>query len=94
MKMVMLKNGSEEAEVSVRAICLSLQELFDSAPVILYELVMKCRDSKHEFFGDSGKKLQDLSLVDGDTIHRTIKNIVLSAVVGEGFEMKLTPPIA
>ncbi len=95
MNVVKLKNGAEEAAVLVAATMLSIHRLWDKEPIIGYELVMKCRDRNHKFFGVAGKKLAELALVSpsGD-VHDSIRNIVVSAVVGDGLEMSLISPIA
>ncbi len=95
MNVVKLKNGAEEAEVLVETIMLSIHRLWDEELIIGYELVMKCRDRNHKFFGIAGKKLAELGLVspDGD-IHDSIRNIVVSAFVGDGLKMTLISPIA
>jgi hypothetical protein len=93
METVKLKNGTEEAKVAVSAIMLSIKSL---SPIDVYELAMKCRDRKHQIWEPSRKPLQDLKLVaaDGSSIHETIRNIVLSAIEGEGFDMTIGSPVA
>lgn len=94
METVILKNGAEEAKPAVMATMMSLRHLFDSEPIVAYELVMKCRDPKHSFFGNTGDKLKQLSLVQpDDRVHDTIRNIVLSAAQGDGLDMTLGSPI-
>jgi len=123
METLKLKNGTEEALPLVRITMLSLSALIEKNPIAFYELVMKCRNQNHKFFGNTADELVKLSLVtesgrltsqevisigkrldlkDGDSIpeniqyhvHDSIRNIVLSAVEGEGLSMKLTNPIA
>ena len=90
-----LRNGSEEATALVTVTMMSLKRLFEEKPIVVYELTMKCRDSSHEFFGESESDLQELALVDSDgRIHGSIKNIILSAVQGEGLDMTLGSPKA
>lgn len=73
---------------------MSLQRLFQTDPISAYELTMKARDPNHEFFGGTGQKLMSLALVDANGgMHDSIRNIVLSAVEGDGLEMKLGSPI-
>jgi hypothetical protein len=92
METVKLKNGTEEGKVAVSAIMLSIKLL---RPIDVYELVMKCRDRKHQIWEPSKKPLQDLTLVAADgSIHETIRNIVLSAVEGDGFDMTIGSPVA
>ena len=94
MDMVILKNGSEEAKVAVITIMTSLRAIFDVAPMAFYDLVMKCRDNNYSYFGDNMQKLEVLSLVqNGGEVHSVIRNVVLSAVSGEGLDLTLRSPI-
>ena len=94
MKMVTLKNHTEEALSLVNVTMMSLRSLMKKSPMALYELVMKCKDNGHVCFGNTGKNLRNLSLVQANgLVHGSIKNIVLSAVEGDGFDMVLTNPV-
>ncbi len=94
MKLVTLKNGSQEAEGLVVVAMMSLRKLIQEKPIVFYELVMKARDPNHKFFGQSIEDLKALSLVSVDgSMHDSIRNIVLSAAEGEGLDMALTSPI-
>ena len=91
---VKLKNGAIEAKGLVNVMMVALRNLLQEDPVTFYELVMKCRDRNHQFWSDCGDKLQDLHLVEQDgRVHRSIRNIVLSAVEGEMLEMTLGSPL-
>ncbi len=95
LKTVMLKNGSEEFGPLVAVTMMSLRSLCTTDPVSFYELVQKCRDQNHQFWGNSTQKLRDLSLIQpSGNVHDSIRNIVLSAVTGEKFDMVLGSPIA
>ena len=91
---VVLKNGAEEAEPLVRVTMMSLQDLMKKDPIGFYELVELCKDRHHKLFGNTGKELVARGLVNGGTVHDSIRHIVLSAVKGEGLDMTLTNPIA
>jgi len=94
MELIRLKNGSEEADVLVYSAMGSLKVLADDQPNALYELVMKCRDNNHVFFGDTGNILKERHLIEPDgRVHDSLRNIVLSAVVGDGLEMCLQSPL-
>lgn len=94
-QVVRLKNGAEELRTLVAGITLSLRDLMETDPIALYELRELCRDRDHELLGDTKKTLQDLSLVDsGGRVHKSIRNVVLSAIQGEMLEMRLTSPLA
>lgn len=94
METVVLKNGAKEAETVVITTMMSLRHLVDSEPLTFYELVAKCRDNNHQLFGNTGEKLKNLALVQSDeSIPDTVRNIVLSAIEGEGLKMSLGSPI-
>ncbi len=95
METVILKNGAKEATGLVTTVMMSIQNLMQEKPIVFYELVMKCRDSNHVIFGNMQKDLEDLALVNsGGGVHDSIRHIVLSAVRGDGLEMKISNPIA
>ncbi len=95
MKMLKLKNGIEEAEPLVMTTMMILRQLMHSKPMVLHDLVMKCRDSSYTLFGNAEAVLQEFALMLSDeSIHNSIKNIVLSAVTGDGLAMTLGSPVA
>ncbi|TET14849.1 MAG: hypothetical protein E3J82_01470 [Candidatus Thorarchaeota archaeon] len=92
---VQLKNGAVELKVFVASIMLVLDRLVDEKPVAALDLVMKCRDSSYQFFSDNEEILQARNLVEKHgTIHSSIRNVVLSAFEGDGFDMVLHSPVA
>ena len=94
METLILKNGAEEVESLVRGIMWVLRTLIDKQPGLFYELVMKCRDRQHRFWGDTEERLQRLKLVEANgDVHDSIRNIVLSAVTGDEWEMELGSPV-
>jgi len=94
IEMVTLKNGQEEAKSAVEVVMISLRNLMKNDPICFYELVMKCRDRNHVFFWKTWHKLNGLWLVeDGGSINDSIRNVVLSAVTWEPFNMELGSPI-
>jgi len=94
METLILKNGAEEVESLVRGIMWVLRTLIDKQPGLFYELVMKCRDRQHRFWGDTEERLQRLKLVEANgDVHDSIRNIVLSAVTGDEWEMELASPV-
>ncbi len=98
--LVTLRNGSEEAVVLVNTIMFVIRGLFDNGKfMIFYELVETCRDKNHKLFGDSGKQLEELQLInlteDGTAqVHQSIRNIVLSCAEGEGMGLSVIDPRA
>lgn len=90
---ITLKNGSVEFQPLVKITMLSLEKLMLDKPILFYELVMKARDSKHVFFGNSADDLKSLNLIHNDeTLHESIRNIIVSATEGDGLDMKLVSP--
>jgi hypothetical protein len=95
MKMLKLKNGAEEAEPAVRVVMAALSNLIDRYPTAFYDVVMMCRPGNYKPFGNNGQILQDLALVSHDgTVHDSIRNVILSAVSGDGLAMALGNPLA
>lgn len=93
MNVVKLKNGIEEAEPAVRVGLFALKNLCSEKPFVFYDLVMICRDPKYKAWCDM-TPAKDAGLMQSDgKIHDTIKNIVLSAVSGDGLEMQIGSPI-
>ncbi|MFM9889074.1 MAG: hypothetical protein ACKVOE_00300 [Rickettsiales bacterium] len=96
MEVAKLKNGSEEAQSLVQVVMMSLATLWDQGlPGVLavYDLraIINDRSYKSHYL----EKLQSLALVGPDgSVHESIRNIVLSAVEGDGLEMKLGSPLA
>lgn len=97
MDILKLKNGAEEAAPLVRITMMSLNQLMQGLPgaVDAYELVEKCKDQAHVMFGDSEQHLIDVGLMEGpNRIHDSIRNVVLSAAVGEGLQLHFENPVA
>lgn len=94
MKMLQLKNGTEEHYYAVNAIMVSLKKLKTEDVGCFHELVMKCRNPSHRLFGNSANILIQHSLLEKDmSIHNSVKNVVLSAVTGDGLLMDLESPV-
>lgn len=97
MDVVKLKNGSEEVKPLVMATMMSIRELMAGLPGALdaYALVELCRDRNHKMFGNSLENLQKLGLIEASgNVHDSVRNVVLSAAVGEGADMYFGNPIA
>ena len=95
--LVELKNGTKEMKSLVQTLIgLVLPLLMEEDPISFCELVMKCRDKNHKIFSkDQEKKLQDLNLLGpGGVIRNSIVNIIVSAVEGDGLQIKLGSPLA
>lgn len=98
--MVRLKNGEEVFAALVTTVMISIDHLAQNTPIVLYELVMACRDREHRLFGRSGQDLLELSLIERldengcAEIHDSIRAIVESAAAGEDLDMVIGSPIA
>ena len=94
MEKVELKNGSFEVDSLVISSVAALEILQRVSLHAFCDLVDKCRDENHRLI--TAKVLMNANMIDSDrgTIHGYIKNVVLSAVEGEGFTMKLVSPLA
>lgn len=98
LEVVTLRNGAQEAKPLVAIIWAGIRKLLDDpmgGGIVMYELVMKCRDSNHQFFGNTGDRLKALRLVElNGAVHNSIRNIVLSSAEGEGLQMSFRCPVA
>lgn len=92
MNTIKLKNGSEEVEALVATTMMALRGLFDEKPMVVYELAMLARDRNHKPFGGMTADIETVGLVQEGQMHGSIRNIVLSAVEGEGLEITLGDP--
>lgn len=98
MEVVTLKNRAEEVLPLVNVTMFGLRTLMAEKPIVLYELVMLCRDRTHRLWGKTSDELLALGFIekhnDSVQVHDSIRNIVLSAVEGDGPEMTLGNPVA
>lgn len=95
LQLVTLKNGAQVPQVLVVTTMMNLTRLINSNPIAFYELVQKCRDNNHQMFGNTKEIAVSLALMDrSGSVHRTVKDVVLSAVQGDDFDMTLGNPIA
>lgn len=96
---VRLKNGTEQARPLVAATMLRLEGMMNRGEgILVYELVQLSKNRDHVLWGDSGDKLVKLGLVSKVSdeewkVHESIRNIVCSAVKGEGPEMCVVNPV-
>lgn len=93
VKTLALRNGSVEAEALVEMIMRNLRDLFETDPIVFYELAHLCRDKNHDLFAGADT-LRKLNLLRADgTVHESIRNIVVSATEIEGSDVILVDPI-
>ena len=64
-------------------------------PSVFYDFVMKCRDNSYKMWTkDAEKELQALGFMEREErIHQSIRNIVLSAVIGDDLDVLIINPI-
>lgn len=93
IKLVKLKNGSEEPITLVNLVFRVLENLLNNEVMVFIELVCKCRNPQHKLLVGE-KRLQELSLMENGIIHNSIRNIVLSSIEGEGLGLCLISPVA
>jgi hypothetical protein len=96
MEMVTLKNGAQEDANLVAVVMVSLRNLFKDLPGMLeiVELYRLCQDSNYKP-KVSLDRLKRLNLLEENgQPHDSIKNVVLSAISGEGLGMTLGSPYA
>ncbi len=95
MEMVTLKDGTKALKPAVAAVMVSLRSLLDVAPTAFVDLVEICRDADYQPFGDNAERLMQAALMQSDgSVYSSIKSVVLSAVEGEGLDMRLVSPVA
>lgn len=99
-KVVGLKNGSKEFRPAVAIVMLILNKLMEEGKgLVVYELAEICKDPDHKPWGTAiGNDLKGLKLAEEHEglwhVCGTIRNIVLSAVEGEGLDMTVGNPYA
>lgn len=93
MKEIVLKNGTRELEPAVKVIMFAIRELLKRQPLVFYDLAMRCRDRNYKMWDASESDLKNLSLLQFDgQPPGTTRNIILSAVEGDGADMHIVNP--
>jgi len=93
---VELKNGAIEVRSIVVTVYFLLEDLLQTTrgAIAFHDLVSLCRDSKYHLQDGQKEYLIESGLLQQNgTVHSSIKNIVLSAVLGEGLNMELVLPV-
>jgi len=96
IEVVTLKSGHPEGKALTLATYHTLSLLFDDKAIVFYELFQLAKDPAHQIWGNNTvEELKSLALLQSDgSMHDSIRQIILSAVSGEGFNMVLDNPIA
>lgn len=93
-EVVTVRNGTRHRRGTVHVIMVSLYNLMREYGMPFYELVMICRNPNHRLFGNSAEVLKSFSLLEADgQPHDVIRDVVLSAAVGEDLGLSLCWPI-
>lgn len=91
---ITLNNGATALSSTVTAIMLNLGAAYDQEPIAFRELVSICRDKTHVPFGNTGRKLIERGLLEPDgRPHDLVRDVVLSAVTGDDFDLHLGSPV-
>ena len=91
---VILKNGQEEIEELVVVTHALLSELSEKHPLVFFDLVERCRGVDRVLMPQSEELLKDWRLLEQDgKVHASIRNVVVSAVTGDGLGMVLESPV-
>ncbi|MBL4694492.1 hypothetical protein JKY72_03945 [Candidatus Gracilibacteria bacterium] len=96
MEEVELKNGTFEVDLIVESTMAALTALEKSNFFVFSDLVMKCRYESHELVAITARELMRLGMVDKErgVVQEHVKNVLLSAVRGEGLMAILGSPLA
>lgn len=87
-----LRNGNEHDTKSLMVLHGLLRNLLNTDGILFYELVMRCRNPEHPFFGNTEKALRERSWLDpnGQPNH-IVRELVDHVVAGDGIDMTLMP---
>ena len=94
MRMFILKNYSQESVSMILVSMFSLQMLMKQNPGLFAEFVELCRNPDYKLSDTSRKNLETLNFIRNGAVNTSLRNIVLSAVEGNGLEMRLIFPVA
>jgi len=94
---VKLRNGTEEAKALVQVVFMHINHLWEQGlggVLTVYDLREVCRGNAAVVSDTNMATLKRLELVGEDgRVHQSIRNIVESALKGEGIETELVSPI-
>lgn len=92
--MVTLLNGERETLLHVTETVSALKYLFMNDLMTAYELADLARGSGRQLSSEAEDMLRAFGLIQEDgTLYSYVRNIVRSAIVGEGFDMELINPV-
>lgn len=92
---VVLRNGAKEVKPLVVALMMAARSLIEDNPIAFYELICLCRNTNHELWGNAAEVLRTRNLIDDrGKVHDSCRNILPSAVIGDGLDMRIRSPLA
>lgn len=95
MRVVELKTGWKVAPVTVTNVLHAMEELRRRDPIAFYEMVHLCRYENWRLWGDTMLVLRAWGLIGPDNRpHDDTRQIILSAVSGEGTALEMNSPLA
>lgn len=96
-EMVALRNGTEESKALTAGIILASRALLSEeckTPMAFWDLVRMAQDKDYRPMKVNAAALRERNLLESDnSLHGSIKNIVLSSVEGEGLAMIYVNPV-
>lgn len=88
---VVLKSGIEMPKPLVLATWATLRSLMERAPMVLFDAVQMARTGEPQF---NAAQLEKIGLTQDGQMHDGIRDIILSAALGDGLDLRLTSPVA
>lgn len=97
MQTLRLRTGIDGSELVVITVTITLKNLWDKGlfgQLAVCDLAMRCKDSSYPISKEIEEKLKNLSLIQVDgKVHKSIQDVVLASVEGEGLDMRLVSPL-
>lgn len=94
MEMMKLKNGSEVAKPIMITVMMALNTLLQKMPMVAFEAVEMARNPNHQPFGETGEMLEKFGLLLNGQMHGAIRDVIISAAQGEGWDVTIGSPVA
>jgi hypothetical protein len=94
MKFLNLRNGSTEEAIRVLGVCAVLGNFLDNHPLVLIDFILHCQGRNPEMSPRTIRILHQAYLLEEDgTVSQSVKNVVLSTVVGNDSIFALVSPV-
>lgn len=89
---VVLKSGIEMPRALVLVTYRALRRLMETEPLTLFDAVQMARTGQSR--ASSAARLDAEGITQGGQMHDGIRDIILSAALGDGLDLQLTSPVA